>query len=90
MTGLIAMMDPKALQEYLASRFPEARIAVSDITGTRDHFEIEVVSASFEGQSALERHRRVHAILAPLMERDIHAVRLRTRTPGEESTRRHP
>lgn len=77
------MMEPQSLKEYLESRLPGARIAVHDMTGTKDHFEIEIVSDVFEGRATLERHRSIHNILAPLMDQAVHAVRLRTRTPGE-------
>jgi len=82
------MIEPQSLREYLESKLPGAAIAVNDMTGTRDHFEIEVVSDIFEGQTALERHRRVHEVLAPLMDNAVHAVRLRTRTPREKEKAR--
>lgn len=78
------MIETQNLREFLESRFPAARIQVHDMTGTQDHFEIEVVSAVFEGQETIERHRRVHEALAPLMDNAVHAVRLRTRTPAEK------
>ncbi len=47
------------------------------------HFRVVVVSQGFEGQTRLERHRTVHAALDDLMGRQIHALTLRTLTPGE-------
>jgi BolA family transcriptional regulator, general stress-responsive regulator len=47
------------------------------------HYELTVVSPRFEGKSRLERHRMVYAALGPLMQREIHALALRTYTPGE-------
>ena len=80
-------MEPQALREFIRSRMPGADVQVFDMTGTRDHFEIEIVSPSFEGESTLERHRRVHGVLAPLMDREVHAVRLKIRTPAEKEKR---
>jgi BolA protein len=51
------------------------------------HYELTVVSARFTGKSRLERHRMVYETLAPLMQRQIHALALRTLTPDE--TQRH-
>lgn len=47
------------------------------------HFKLEVVSAAFEGQTLVQRHRRVYALLAEEMSDRVHALSLRTRTPAE-------
>lgn len=48
------------------------------------HFAIVVVSSAFEGQSRLERQRRVHQLLAPLFAaKKIHALNITARTPQE-------
>lgn len=47
------------------------------------HYEVTIVSASFTGKSRIERHRMVYALLDPLMQRQIHALALRTYAPGE-------
>jgi BolA protein len=51
--------------------------------GGGGHFELTIVSPRFAGKSRIERHRMVYAALAPLMQRDIHALALRTYAPGE-------
>lgn len=48
------------------------------------HFRVEVVSAAFEGQSRVERHRTVMTILAEEMAGPVHALELKARTPGED------
>ena len=47
------------------------------------HFELTIVSACFTGRSRIERHRMVYEALAPLMQRQIHALALRTYAPDE-------
>ncbi|MCE7031239.1 BolA family transcriptional regulator [Lysobacter sp. GX 14042] len=49
----------------------------------RGHFNVDVVSAAFEGLSPLARHRAVYAAVGNLMETDIHALSIRARTPAE-------
>ena len=49
----------------------------------RGHFAVHIVSAAFEGLPLLARHRRVYDALGTLMQTDIHALSLRTLTPGE-------
>lgn len=47
----------------------------------RGHFKVHVVSAAFEGQLPLARHRAVYAALGTMMETDIHALSIRAETP---------
>ena len=51
--------------------------------GGMGHFYVRVVSDAFSGKSLVERHRLVHDALAALLETDIHALALTTRTPDE-------
>jgi acid stress-induced BolA-like protein IbaG/YrbA len=71
------------VQEAIEAGLPDAQVRV--VATSPGHFEIEVVSASFEGQPRLRQQQRVYAAIAPLMAGDrppVHAVdQLRTRTP---------
>ncbi len=73
------MMDPQKVQEMIRTAFPEARVEVSDMTGTGDHFDIRVTSKRFEGKSLIEQHQMVHKALEAEMDRGIHAVRITTK-----------
>lgn len=53
--------------------------------GGKGHFKLLIVSEVFSGKSLVERHRLVHEALAALLETDIHALVLSTRTPEEIS-----
>lgn len=48
------------------------------------HFRLLIVSAKFEGQSRVQRHRQVNEILADELAGKIHALALRTYAPGEK------
>lgn len=50
----------------------------------RGHFRVRIVSAAFEGQSAIARHRAVYAALGDLMQTDIHALAIDARAPEED------
>ena len=63
---------------------PEAEVRVSGEDGT--HFEAVVVSPSFEGVPTIRRHRMVYATLGSKMGNEIHALGLRTLTPGESAS----
>jgi BolA protein len=56
--------------------------------GGQSHFRVEIVSAAFDGQSRIARHRRVYEILADELEAGVHALALKTLTPAEDSSER--
>ncbi len=47
------------------------------------HFDLEIVSQAFEGQSAVARQRLVYGLLADELNTRVHALSLKTLTPGE-------
>ena len=73
-------MEAQAIRELLERAFPEAEdVSVEDRTGTGDHFQVTVASASFDGLSLLDQHRRVNdALAAPLGDGSIHELRIKT------------
>jgi len=51
--------------------------------GGETHFRVDIVAASFEGQSRVARQRDVYKALAAQMADSIHALALTTRSPSE-------
>ncbi len=74
-------MDNLALVESLIkSQLTDAKIQVSDMTGTRDHLEITVASDAFKGKMLLQQHRMIMDILKEALAGPVHAVKLNTMT----------
>ena len=73
-------MRTEDVKKMLLDAFPGAQVDVRDMTGTGDHFEIFVASASFAGRSLIQQHQMVHKALESQMDRGIHAVQIKTRT----------
>ena len=73
------MPSPDALRSLLVAAFPDARVEVTDLTGTKDHFQAVVVTRAFDGKTRIEQHQMVYAALGDLMAGDIHALALTTR-----------
>jgi acid stress-induced BolA-like protein IbaG/YrbA len=68
---------------------PGAAVEMQDLTGTADHWQATIVSATFEGQSPLARQRSIYAALRDLMHGErapIHALTLKTLTPAQAAT----
>ena len=49
------------------------------------HFRLRIVSAHFEGQNRIARHRLVYDSLQEMMHSDIHALAIIALTPSEAS-----
>lgn len=72
------------IRAQIRAALPDADVRITDTTGGGDHFAAVVVSASFRGQSLVDRHRRIYGALGPAMNGPIHALALTTLTPDEQ------
>lgn len=75
-------MDSSTIEQLIRKGLPDAEVTVSGDDGV--HFEAVVVSPSFNDVRTLKRHQMVYATLGSLMGNEIHALGLRTLTPGEQ------
>ena len=77
-------MEPSEIVRKIEEALGEAEVHVTDLTGTRDHYSVIVVSPEFEGKLPLKQHRLVNAALAAeLKSGELHALQLKTLTPAE-------
>ena len=74
-------MDADTIARMIEDGLPGARARVQGDDGV--HFEATVVCEAFAGKLPLARHRMVYATLGDLMGGAIHALALKTVTPGE-------
>jgi stress-induced morphogen len=73
----------EAIADKIRAALPDARVELTDLTGTEDHWQATVVSSAFAGKSPIERHRMVMAALAAEMKGPIHALTLQAKAPDE-------
>ena len=88
MVGKIAVtpgMDPERLRALIAEGIPGAEVRVIDLTGTRDHYRVEVVSPAFEGKRLVQQHQMVYAAVGSHMNEAVHALQIQTHTPGSDT-----
>lgn len=81
------------IRDLLQAAFAPLEIEVSDDSAAHaghggfdpegSHFHVRMVAAAFAGRSRLARHRLVYDVLSSLMHREIHALVLDLRAPGE-------
>ena len=74
-------MEPQRITELIRVSLPDAEVHCHDLTGTKDHWQLEVVSDAFAGKRLLAQHRLVKdALAAQLKDNSIHALSLKTFT----------
>ncbi len=72
-------MDFSIVEELIKSNIDDAEVSITDLTGTRDHLEIQVVSNVFQGKMLIQQHQILMDILRPKLDSgEIHAVKLKT------------
>jgi stress-induced morphogen len=76
-------MKAADIVERIRAALPDARVELTDLTGTEDHWKATVVSAAFTGRPLIERHRMVMAALEAEMKGPIHALTLDVKSPDE-------
>ena len=91
------------IREKLTSALSPARLEIEDDSarhaghhheggmdarpGGESHFNLEVVSAVFEGKGRVERQRMIIGLLAEELAGPVHALSIRARTPSEASAK---
>jgi stress-induced morphogen len=75
------MIEPAELRRELERAFPGAQVDITDLTGTRDHYQVSIVAEAFRGQSRMRQHKLVYEALGSLMHGPIHALSLKTSAP---------
>lgn len=77
------MIEPDVLQRALQAAFPGSEVQITDLTGTRDHYQVSIVAEAFRGQSRMQQHRLVYRALGELVGGAIHALSLQTAAPAQ-------
>jgi stress-induced morphogen len=73
------------LQERIEAALPGSRVSVDDLTGGGDHFRAEVVSDRFAGLTRIQQHKLVYDVFGDDIGGAIHALSIKTSTPGGPS-----
>jgi stress-induced morphogen len=68
------------LIDLIQSKINDCEVWVEDMTGTKDHLAITVVSDEFKGKLLIEQHQVLMDILKDELKSRIHAVKLKTYT----------
>ncbi len=82
------MIEPNIVEERIRAGLQGvSHLVLTDLTGTRDHYEATIVAEAFVGASRIEQHQMVYKALGELMAGPVHALALKTYTPQDWSAR---
>ncbi len=73
-------MDPDKVKELIENGMSVEHV---NVTGDGAHFEAVIVSNEFDGKNLIQRHQVVYGALGDAMKEDIHALSMKTYTPGQ-------
>ncbi len=82
------MITTQDIQTLLTQTFGNADIVVQDLTGTRDHYKVIVVSDLFVGLRLVQRHQLVNRALAEPLKGPLHALTIEALTVDEAQKRK--
>jgi BolA protein len=92
MTAAMGADTLTLIRERLAALAPESLELLDEsgrhaghegAKGGGGHYQLIIVSPAFAGRPLQARHRMVYQALAPLMQREIHALAIRAYAPDE-------
>jgi len=79
------MPSTDEVRNRIEAALPGSRASVTDLTGGGDHLRAEVQYAGFAGLSRIDQHKLVYEVFADEIGGPIHALSLKTSTPGGDS-----
>ncbi|KAK7279317.1 hypothetical protein RJT34_24365 [Clitoria ternatea] len=86
--GSIDLPLMQSMEKKIKEQLSAESVTVKDAYGDGRHVSIDVVSAAFEGQSAVNRQRMVYKAIWEELQTTVHAVdQMTTSTPAEAATR---
>lgn len=72
-------MTSEQMEERLRQAYPDCEVAVIDLTGGQDHFEVRIASQKFAGLSRIQQHQAVMQVFGEeLKSGEVHALAIKT------------
>ena len=72
-------MNKELIVKRIQDNYPVCQVQVIDLTGTQNHWRIELKAPEFKDLNLIEQHRQVHSLFKKeLTTGEIHALSLKT------------
>ena len=72
-------IEQDKLTRLIEEKFPNSKITIEDLAGDNDHYSISIESSLFNGLSRIQQHQLVYKSLNGLMDKELHAMQLKTK-----------
>jgi len=72
-------ISEEKLRDLILDKFPGADIDIVDLVGDRDHYQITVTSAAFNGKTLLAQHKMINEALKDYLGGKLHALSIKTK-----------
>lgn len=80
-------MDFGLLEELIVSNIADAKVQITDLTGSQDHLGLLVISDEFKGKMLIAQHQIIMDILKEKLKQELHAVQIKTMTHDQATER---
>ena len=77
------MMPIEELRNLIQNAFPGDEVHLSNPMQDNNHFQLVVVSPKFENLNMVQQHQLVYQAVGGAMQEAVHALAIRTFTPGQ-------
>ena len=89
------MNRKERIEEKLKAAFQPLELVVEDFShqhskGAESHFDVYIISASFDGCTIIKKHRLVYAALQEEMDAGLHALKIQAYGEQEKATDKIP
>jgi len=72
-------MSPEQMETRLKERYPDCLVAVIDLTGTSDHFEVRIQSQELTPMTRIQKHKSIMDVFkSELATGEVHALTIKT------------
>ena len=72
-------MTEEQMHDRIAKAYPNAELAVIDLTGTQDHWEVRIADQSLNELPRIKRHKAIMGLFSEeLASGEVHALSIRT------------
>lgn len=71
-------MTSESMEQRLRENFNDAEVAVLDLTGGQNHFEVRIRTKALDGLTRINQHKAVMSVFADeLKTGEVHALSIR-------------
>ena len=72
-------IEQDKLEKLIKDKFPNSKIIIEDLAGDNDHYSVSIESSLFNDLSRIQQHQLVYKSLNGLMDKELHAMQLKTK-----------